>query len=52
MSKVQWLCQCGHGSLSIEEEDIPDYCPVCEYPWWREKEADFFPQDDYDPVLY
>ncbi len=25
------LCQCGWGVLAIEEEDIPERCPVCNW---------------------
>jgi hypothetical protein len=28
----QVLCQCGWGSLSMPESQIPDYCPVCSHP--------------------
>lgn len=29
---TQWLCGCGEGSLRCKVEDVPDYCPICEYP--------------------
>ena len=32
MAKVQVLCGCGWGSLGMDEEDVPDECPVCGYP--------------------
>lgn len=32
MSRVQVLCGCGWGSLAMEEEDVPDECPVCGHP--------------------
>lgn len=35
MSRVELLCQCGWGDLAIEEEEIPEYCPVCGFNLWK-----------------
>ncbi len=44
MSCVQVLCGCGWGSLAMEEDDVPDECPVC----WQPVGSDCDENDDDD----
>jgi hypothetical protein len=32
--RTDLLCQCGWGNLAIEEEDIPEHCPLCGFDLW------------------
>lgn len=47
MAKMPVLCGCGWGSLAMDEEDVPDECPVCGYPIGGDCDEND-DNDDYD----
>ena len=36
--RVDWLCQCGNGRLSVEVEEVPLDCPTCGHPIRRTRD--------------
>jgi hypothetical protein len=33
--RVPVLCQCGWGILATPECEVPEFCPLCGFPFWE-----------------
>ncbi len=45
--RVDWLCGCGNGRLSVPESEVPEFCPLCGAP----VAAMVDDYDDYDDSM-
>jgi hypothetical protein len=49
--RVDVLCQCGWGLLSIKVEDVPQHCPLCGYLLNRWEWVERAECEDWEPVV-